>query len=46
MHNKSTNLAGRKRVLKRWAAHRPAGSFAGVNTVIDAKNGPYQTMKP
>ena len=45
MHIKSTNLTGRKRVLKRWAAYRQEGNFADANTLIEAKNSPYQTMK-
>ena len=46
MHNKSTNLTERKRVLKRWAAYRQEGYFTDANTLIEAKNSPYQTMKP
>ena len=45
MHNKSTNLAGRKRGLKRWAAHWQEGYFTDADTLIEAKNSPYQTMK-
>ena len=45
MHNKSTNLTRRKRVLKRWAAHWQEGYFTDANTLIEAKNSPYQTMK-